>query len=119
MQKKSYQPGETILEQGQPVEKFYMLADGVVDILIQHPRCPEINLARLGPGDYFGDIELTQGDTSVAQVRVAQDGAAEIYQVDKVAFTRILQDSTITKKLLEKTATKRLAENQAQGTKDC
>ena len=68
-------PGGMILKQGEPVEHFFMIVSGEVEIVAKNEQRKEMPLARLGQGQFFGEVELTQGGHSIAQVHGAGDGA--------------------------------------------
>jgi ABC-type lipoprotein export system ATPase subunit len=116
--KKVYSPGATIIEQGQPVEHFFMIANGEVEVVLNNPGCPELALARLGKGQFFGDVELMHNEESVASVRAAHTGPVELSLLPKESFEEILHSSPSTQEVVEKVAKKRLEENLAQNG-DC
>jgi ABC-type methionine transport system ATPase subunit len=73
--KKTYKPGELILQQGKSVNNFCMITSGEVEIVVSRGPRRERSLARLGSGQFFGEIELIRGGKSVASVRAAEQGA--------------------------------------------
>jgi ABC-type lipoprotein export system ATPase subunit len=116
--KKVYSPGATIIEQGKPVEHFFMIANGEVEVVLNNPGCPELALARLGKGQFFGDVELMHNEDSVASVRAAFSGPVELSLLPKESFEELLNNSPGTQEVVEKVAKKRLEENLAQNG-DC
>jgi CRP-like cAMP-binding protein len=60
-------PGERILEEGQPPDAFYIVADGVVHVR-RRANTREMLLARLGPGAFFGEINLFDPGTATASI---------------------------------------------------
>ncbi|MEN8172961.1 MAG: ATP-binding cassette domain-containing protein [Chloroflexota bacterium] len=117
--KKTYPSGSTIITQGAPVENFYMVEDGAVDIVVEGANCPDINLARFGPGQFFGEIELTQGSHSVASVRAAADAPVKVAVLDKETFSKILDQSDPTQKAVVEIARARFDEHQTRTKRDC
>jgi len=117
-EKKIYLPGATIIEQGQPVEHFFMIANGEVEVVLKNPGCPELALARLGKGQFFGDVELMHNEESIASVRAAYSGPVELSLLPKESFEDLLNRSPSTQEVVEKVAKKRLEENLAQNG-DC
>ena len=71
--RKTYDPGATIIRQGEMVDYFFMVAEGEVEVVLSNGNCADISLARLGPGQFFGEVELTQGGGSIASVRGAPE----------------------------------------------
>ena len=110
--KQIYSPGSTIIHQGELVNHFYMVANGEVDILI-NTKIPETRVARLGPGQFFGEVELMQGGSSIASARASSDEPAELALISKEEFLRLLGTSAPMKDALDKVAQFRVDENQA------
>ena len=106
-----YPPGATILRQGDPVENFFMVARGDVDIVLTHAD-GEMRLARLGPGQFFGEIELRRGGTSHASVRAAPGAPAEVALLPRAEFDRLIDESTLARQVLDRVAGARLNENR-------
>ncbi len=109
-----YQPGEIILQQGERVEHFFMVASGEVDVVLKKPDCPEISLARLGAGQFFGEVELLNGGKSIASVRAASSGPVEIALLDRAQFLRLIDSSPVIQAELTGVAQQRLREHQTQ-----
>ena len=86
MSKRHYDAGETIIRKGDPGEDFFLVSDGEVDI-IRADR----EVARLGPGDFFGEVSLITGEprnaTAVAQKPV------DTYVLGKTDFEAALAAS--------------------------
>jgi len=113
-----YEPGTTIIRQGELVENFFMVRSGEVDIMLTSDGCPEMCLARLGPGQFFGEVELTNGVNSVASARAAASGPVELALLDKEDFVDLLNSSAPTERAMTDVAQVRLRENRARD-KDC
>lgn len=110
-QKQTFQPGTTIIEQGVQVEYFFMIAEGEVDVVLKNPGCPEIALARLGKGQFFGDVELIHNENSIASVRAALSGPVQLSMLPRSTFENLLDSSPQTQDVVEKVAAMRLQEN--------
>ena len=117
-EKRVYQPGSTIIRQGESVEYFFMISSGAVDILLNNPGCPEISLARLGKGQFFGEIELIHCENSIASARAAPGGPVELALLSKEVFQQFLRGSPPTLDIVEEVARIRLEENLEQNG-DC
>jgi ABC-type lipoprotein export system ATPase subunit len=109
--KKKYKPGELILQQGKSVNHFCMITSGEVEIVVNQGRLKERSLARLGSGQFFGEIELIRGGKSVASVRAADDGA-EIAFLSREKFFSFVDGSPLTRNELQEIADARLSENK-------
>jgi ABC-type lipoprotein export system ATPase subunit len=117
-EKRLYEPGSVILQQGQQVDHFFMIAGGEVDIMLSSPGCPEISLARLGQGQFFGEVELLHSGNSIASARAAALGPVELSLLPKDSFQQLLGGSPATREMVAQVAQKRLTENRAQNG-DC
>ncbi len=109
-QKQHVLPGATILQEGEPVEHFFMIVSGEVEIVVTNEQSKEIRLARFGPGKFFGEISLILGGHSTAQVRGASSGA-ELALLPKDLFYELIDSSPLARHTIHEVATTRLAEN--------
>jgi ABC-type lipoprotein export system ATPase subunit len=117
----TYQPGSTILQQGQHVDYFFMVEQGVVEVVLctnQEPGLPykqkqkDTHIARLGPGQFFGEIELLQGGESIACIRAATNGPVELVALHRDPFVKLLGDSPLTEEMIGRIVQARLEENR-------
>jgi putative ABC transport system ATP-binding protein len=118
-EKRLYQPGETILQQGERVEHFFMIASGEVDVVLSKPDCLEISLARLGAGQFFGEVELPSGSQSIASVRAAPGGPVEIVLLDRKEFLRLIDGAPVMQAGIAAVAQERLLEHRARVAEGC
>ena len=103
-------PGTTILQQGQSVEYFFMVESGEVEVVIQIDGVHEMRLACLGPGQFFGEVELTMGGHSIASVKAARHGA-ELALIPGSVFQELVNSSSAARDAIQEVAVNRLAEN--------
>jgi CRP-like cAMP-binding protein len=94
-----------------------MIVAGEVDILVNNDQSNEMRLACLGPGQFFGEVELTQGGNSIASVRAARRGA-EVAILPKDLFFELIDDSPLTRNAIQDVAATRLAENKSRRITD-
>jgi ABC-type lipoprotein export system ATPase subunit len=113
-ERRTYSPGSTILRQGESVENFFMVAVGDVEIVLSSSSCNEMNLARLGPGQFFGEVELLRGGDSIASVRAAGDDPVELAVLPKGIFQQLLGSSASMKDALAQEVQLRLQQNLAR-----
>ena len=94
----SVRDGSTLTEQGQPGREFFLLVDGKARCLIDGAE-----VARFGPGDFFGEMALLEHGPRHATV--VTDGPAELLVLDSREFSRLLDTSpSIARKLLAELA---------------
>ncbi len=55
---RSYHPGETVFEQGDPGSGMYIIRNGRVSIFTRDDNGGEEELTVLGPGDFFGETTI-------------------------------------------------------------
>ncbi len=115
-QRVTYQPGEVILDHNRPVDNLFIIKRGEVDVLKSGVN--EKPLARLGAGEFFGEIELLRGGKSIACVRASSKEPVEVLTYPREDFLRVIEESPITAKALEKIVESRLEEHHAKKMKD-
>ena len=61
-------PGVTIVEQGEPATSLYLVLSGQVDVVREAEEDARQWLARLGPGEFFGELAIVRGGVRSANV---------------------------------------------------
>ena len=82
----SYQevpPGGIIIGEGEPLENFFMIASGEVEVISGRETDDERRIAGFGPGQYFGGDDFVHNGRSIAQVRAAGDRPVRLAVVKK------------------------------------
>ena len=113
MERRVYQPNESIIRMDERVDYFFMIENGEVDVVLQGKRRDDMVLARVGAGDFFGEIELVRGGKSIASVRAAAEGPVEILALSRTDFNRMLDESPLTQDAISKVVQERLKEHKA------
>lgn len=83
-------PKERIIEEGTPVKNFYIVTEGVVHIRRLAGK-REMLLGRLGPGGFFGEINLF--DPGVATASIYTMKPTRLAVVDYEAFHKFMIDN--------------------------
>jgi len=107
----NFTPGQPIINLGEQVHSFFMISRGEVEIVLQSKNSEDINIARLKPGQYFGDVELMRGGKSIASVRASEDSPVDLLALDRSEFQTLLKESPITEDALGRIVQHRLEEN--------
>ena len=68
MKRRSYAPGETLIEQGTLEPDFHIIIEGTATVEASGPQGQRRGLGTLGPGDSIGDMALLTGDPASADV---------------------------------------------------
>lgn len=95
-EKVSVPAGETILEQGDEADRFYVIAGGEVTVTRRSPEGEDVALATLGPGQFFGEIGLLAETRRTATVRAVDD--VELLSLDWSTFKSALEQSDRTRR---------------------
>ncbi len=82
--------GDLILRQGDPADKFYILARGEVDI-IQELGGPPVIINHLTAGQFFGEVGLLAGTPRNASVRAATN--CDLLALDRETFLAVMGNS--------------------------
>jgi len=90
---RSYAPGEVIIQQGAPADRFYIITSGEAKVFLNRPDGQPVFVDRLQAGQYFGEMGLLQGGLRQAQVRSSGESPVDVISLDKEAFQSLLNDS--------------------------
>jgi ABC-type lipoprotein export system ATPase subunit len=110
-----YHAGDVIIEEGEPPDKFYIVSQGAVEVLLREPDGQQISVARLKEGQYFGEIALLRGGARIATV-IADPGhhRVEVLTLAKDAFTDMIGASPETKEEVHRVAGERASETETK-----
>ncbi len=108
----TYKSSQTIIHQGEHVPSFYMIEDGAVDIVLHGPTAEEVTIARLGKGEFFGEVELMKGGRSIATVRAANTGEVSLAALPRDRFMELLKESPLTEGTLASIVHTRIEQNR-------
>ena len=86
-----YESGQTIFNQGELAQRFYIIISGEVQVCRQLGEEEQV-VATLGPGEYFGEIALLQGVRHTASVRALSP--VDLLTIDGADFTALATSST-------------------------
>ena len=86
MTKRHYAAGEIIIREGEPGEEFMLISEGEVEVIRA-----EHEVARLGPGDIFGEVALISGEPRNATVVAVTE--VDTYVLGKTDFQTAIATS--------------------------
>jgi putative ABC transport system ATP-binding protein len=79
--------GATVIRQGDPGDKFYIIRKGAVDVFINDGQGPKL-VSQLGAGSYFGEVALLTGGVRTATVVATEP--LELYALGKEDFQSVV-----------------------------
>jgi ABC-type lipoprotein export system ATPase subunit len=108
-----FQPGANIILKDSHVDYFYMITSGQVEVVLCGKRKGDITIARLGAGQFFGEVELVRGGKSIACVRASPESPVELAALPRQQFISLLKESALTADSIAAMVQHRLEENRA------
>ena len=89
--------GQTIIEEGQPVDALYLIAAGQVHVST-NAMGKDLDLSTLSAGKYFGEVSLMSGKNATADV---VSKGADLVVIPKETISELLKNDAILRKALE------------------
>jgi len=110
-QTQEFEPGTMILQEGTTGDAFYIVSKGVVEIVLPRPNHSDVVAAQLGPGQYFGEMQLLHGQKRSASARAYERGPVEVLSVDFDTMRELLNSSEATREAMQALADQRKQQN--------
>ena len=85
-----YEPGTDIVREGSRGDSFFVIESGQV-VVYKELNGEVVELARLAPGDFFGEIALLADTPRSASVRA--DTQVHVLEISRPAFKRLLSEN--------------------------
>ena len=102
-----YQEGEVVVEEGEEGDAMFLIKSGKAEVTTIDPRDKRrLTLARLGPGDFFGEVSLIKNKPRTATVSALTP--LEVMVIDRQSFQELTQEHPEIVDLLEQTIEKRV-----------
>ncbi|HKC91307.1 MAG TPA: cyclic nucleotide-binding domain-containing protein [Candidatus Limnocylindria bacterium] len=101
----SFPAGTTIIRQGDPADRFYIITRGTSEVVRSTPN-GDVVTVQIAKGQYFGEIGLLEGGKRTATVRAATDVTALC--LDRETFQTLMQGSEVSRQALERVAKARI-----------
>ena len=84
MSSRMFTAGEVVVEAGESGDALYVIASGLVEVVLKGGAGEQIVLSRLGAGEHFGEMSLIDGSRRSATVRAI--GTCELLRLDQESF---------------------------------
>lgn len=68
--RRDFEPGETIVQEGDPSDSLHLVASGRLAVRITTTDGENATINLLGPGDYFGELSLLDGQPAVRSATI-------------------------------------------------
>jgi CRP-like cAMP-binding protein len=91
LRRRRYPKGRVIVRQGDPGTTLYIVEAGRVKVVLTSPKGQEAILNVIGPGDFFGDIALLDGQPRTADVIAVEESQLLLFGRD--ALVRAIEES--------------------------
>ena len=85
---KRFKKGEVIFRQGDPPDRLYSIGRGEAEVVREDPVRGETVIARLGPGDFFGEMGILGNAPRMATVRAVTE--LEVLSIHRSYFGPLL-----------------------------
>jgi len=85
----SYNAGRVIVKRGDPGKAFYVIVEGEAKV-VKGKIVTARRETQLGPGDFFGELSLLDGEPRAASV-IASSPLTTI-RIERAAFRRLLRE---------------------------
>jgi CRP-like cAMP-binding protein len=85
MKRENVQPGKTVVIEGEPGERFYVVLSGMLEVT----QAGRGQRTMLKPGDYFGEVALAMDMPRTASVRAVTP--ATVASCDKATFDEFVR----------------------------
>lgn len=104
---RGFADGEVIFDEGDEGSHLYVIQSGQVEISRQGPGGKRV-LARLGPGEFFGEMSVVLGEPRTAQA--SSFGASELLELDGATLEAMcIEQPEIAIRLIQRLATRLIA----------
>lgn len=88
MELESHDEGSVIISEGEPGTSMYLIVSGEVKVYTRARGGGSVYLARLGEGDFFGEVSVLTGKPRTATITVSQ--RTELLRLDKTKLDGLL-----------------------------
>lgn len=102
-------PGQQIVSQDDTGTSMYIVGEGLLEVTIKNDEGKQIQVARLEPGDFFGERSLLTGEPRSATVTCATD--VVVGEIDKDAMSELLSQNPEVAEILSRAMAQHTLDN--------
>ncbi|MBN1424759.1 cyclic nucleotide-binding domain-containing protein [Candidatus Fermentibacteria bacterium] len=107
-----YAAGESLVRQGESGDSLYVIQQGCVEVIVASAGGQAATMARLGRGDFFGEMSLLTGEARGATVRALED--TSVLVIRKEHLSPLLEENPAIAESLSRAMELRQRENVAK-----
>jgi cytochrome P450/CRP-like cAMP-binding protein len=108
---KTFEPGRTIIAEGETADAFYIIANGSADVF-KRMSDGVAHVARLERGQFFGETGLLQNIPRTATVRAASGASVTVMVLTRDAFLELVGTLDLDSDEIGRLMRKRISTNQ-------
>jgi len=108
-----FEPGQTILHQGQQNDNFFMIAKGQTQVEVQGADGEPVPVTQLGPGQFFGEVSLIRKGQTTATIKAATHSSVELVALERRTFHEVMDEAQAMREELIGVVRQRIAETKA------
>ncbi len=106
------EPERTVVTQGDAGESLFIVAEGALMVQMTMEDSTVLEVGRLGPGDFFGEMALLTGEPRGATITTLT--TSQIFEIEKRDIEPIIQEFPEIAEDLSRILTRRMLENLRQ-----
>ncbi|MCP4352163.1 MAG: ABC transporter substrate-binding protein [Desulfobacterales bacterium] len=107
MRNQSFPPGHIIVQQDDIGDSLFIVAEGVVDVMMEYEQTGTIDIARMGAGSFFGEMALLTGEHRNATIISVTD--TYLFEITKEDIAPLIEEQAEVSELLSKVLAERKA----------
>ena len=113
VQPMTFQPGATIINEGEHGEMFFIITRGTAEVVLKRPSGNDVIVDCLNAEQYFGEVALVNCcSRTIASVRATPKSSVEVLALDGETFQTLLTESADFHDAMQDVAEERLRKNQ-------
>jgi branched-chain amino acid transport system substrate-binding protein len=112
MRRKLLATGETVVKQGEAGDSMFVVVEGVVSVHVTIKDGTLLEVARLGAGNFFGEMALFTGQQRTATIITMTDTV--FYEIKKEDIVPLMQEQPEVAQLISKVLTQRQMRTKSQ-----
>ncbi len=89
MKRRYYDPGREVVRQGEAGDSLFVVSEGVLSVRAKSGEREAMEVARLGAGDFFGEMALLTGEPRAATIVAVADTV--LYEINKEDISPLLE----------------------------